>query len=145
MIWPFLSLGNLKILILQRWKSKFIIEDSKLTMYKAVSTKRLYGKQCYYCGRKADTIDHYYPKALGGTNAKSNFVPSCKKCNNLKRDLPPLIFIKNRKKLEAGEKINITAEQIRSDMENFYDSISISDEETREFAMNMPRIKDKWR
>ena len=49
---------------------------------------------CYYC--KTDTparkltMDHVVPLARGGRSIKSNLVPCCKSCNNLKKNLLPL-------------------------------------------------------
>ena len=48
---------------------------------------------CYYCksvtpARKL-TMDHVVPLARGGRSKKSNLVPCCKSCNNLKKNLLP--------------------------------------------------------
>lgn len=40
--------------------------------------------KCAYCGRKATTIDHVTPKALGGIDSYENCVAACFKCNNTK-------------------------------------------------------------
>jgi 5-methylcytosine-specific restriction protein A len=49
---------------------------------------------CYYCGRsilpKELTMDHIVPMARGGKTTKSNVVPSCKECNNQKKQLLPM-------------------------------------------------------
>lgn len=49
---------------------------------------------CHYCGRKVAykniTMDHLVPLARGGRSTKDNLVPSCKKCNNLKKSMLPL-------------------------------------------------------
>ena len=48
---------------------------------------------CYYC--KTDTparkltMDHVVPLARGGRSTKSNLVPCCKSCNNLKKKFTP--------------------------------------------------------
>lgn len=43
---------------------------------------------CHYCGtmtKRADvTLDHVYPKALGGRNEARNLVPACFSCNQRK-------------------------------------------------------------
>ena len=48
---------------------------------------------CYYCGRsilpKELTMDHIVPIARGGKTTKGNVVPSCKECNNQKKQLLP--------------------------------------------------------
>jgi 5-methylcytosine-specific restriction endonuclease McrA len=49
---------------------------------------------CHYCGRptapKALTMDHIVPIARGGRSTKGNLVPSCKDCNNAKKQLLPM-------------------------------------------------------
>ncbi len=48
---------------------------------------------CHYCGRKFPvaqlTMDHVIPLARGGRSVKDNLVPSCKDCNNRKKNLIP--------------------------------------------------------
>jgi 5-methylcytosine-specific restriction protein A len=49
---------------------------------------------CYYCERpvppKELTMDHIVPIARGGRSTKGNLVPSCKECNNNKKQLLPM-------------------------------------------------------
>ena len=49
---------------------------------------------CHYCGRpvlpKELTMDHIVPIARGGKTSRGNVVPSCKECNNQKKQLLPL-------------------------------------------------------
>jgi len=49
---------------------------------------------CHYCGGAfppADlTMDHVVPVVRGGSSARSNVVPSCKECNNKKKQLLPI-------------------------------------------------------
>jgi len=49
---------------------------------------------CHYCQKKVAykniTMDHLVPLARGGRSTKDNLVPSCKKCNNLKKSMMPL-------------------------------------------------------
>lgn len=52
----------------------------------------LYRGLCAYCGRHIGmrgTVDHYVPKALGGTNERSNLRWCCFECNRDKADMPP--------------------------------------------------------
>ena len=57
-------------------------------------TRRLAKGVCHYCGQKTPpnelTMDHIVPIARGGRSAKGNVVPSCKDCNNKKRQLLPM-------------------------------------------------------
>lgn len=39
---------------------------------------------CSYCGKKAATIDHVIPRALGGISSWANCVASCLRCNTKK-------------------------------------------------------------
>lgn len=41
---------------------------------------------CYFCGGKADTIDHLVAKSKGGTNGRDNLVSACALCNTMKSD-----------------------------------------------------------
>lgn len=41
---------------------------------------------CAYCGKRATTIDHVFPRALGGVNSYENCVAACLTCNNKKAD-----------------------------------------------------------
>lgn len=80
-----------------------------------MSTRRWYrnwktnGDFCAYCGEfiqgNTFTIDHIKPKSLGGKNIKSNYAPSCKRCNVFKGDLTAEEYIKkhttSRKYFEA--------------------------------------------
>lgn len=52
-----------------------------------------FGGRCVYCGvhvgLKRGTVDHYLPKALGGTNERSNLRWCCRGCNQLKGSMHP--------------------------------------------------------
>lgn len=41
---------------------------------------------CAYCGKRATTIDHVLPRALGGVNSYENCVAACVRCNSKKAD-----------------------------------------------------------
>ena len=53
-------------------------------------TYEIYGKKCVYCKRKLTeknkTLDHLYPRAIGGVSITNNLKPSCQKCNSAKGD-----------------------------------------------------------
>ena len=38
-------------------------------------------KQCQYCGRDADSIDHVVPRSRGGRHEWENVVAACHRCN----------------------------------------------------------------
>lgn len=63
-------------------KKKVIKEYSKLNVWKRDKSV------CQYCGKyvtiKDYTVDHVYPKKLGGTNDWTNVVTACFECNNKK-------------------------------------------------------------
>ena len=50
--------------------------------------------KCYYCQQivsfKELTMDHLVPLTRGGRSTRDNLVPSCKACNNLKKNMLPL-------------------------------------------------------
>lgn len=47
--------------------------------------------KCYYCGEKLTaknrSIDHLYPRDLGGVSITNNLVPACKMCNSKKGNM----------------------------------------------------------
>ena len=51
--------------------------------------------RCYYCGRSVEndkiklTLDHIYPRALGGPTIPQNLVPACRSCNGRKENMTP--------------------------------------------------------
>lgn len=58
---------------------------------------KINGSECFYCGKSLVvgsgrrenmvTIDHIVPRSHGGSDNVRNLVPSCKCCNEAKRDL----------------------------------------------------------
>lgn len=40
--------------------------------------------KCGYCGKSANTVDHVYPRILGGQTTWLNTISACFKCNNKK-------------------------------------------------------------
>lgn len=41
---------------------------------------------CYFCGEKAESIDHLIPRARGGKSTSDNLVSACHLCNGMKSD-----------------------------------------------------------
>lgn len=41
-------------------------------------------RECAYCGKEADTIDHIHPRSKGGKHEWSNVIAACRKCNSKK-------------------------------------------------------------
>lgn len=48
--------------------------------------KALLRNPCIYCGAKAEQIDHVIPLARGGPHSVGNLAPSCRFCNQSKKD-----------------------------------------------------------
>lgn len=54
--------------------------------------------KCYYCGKNVKddgiklTLDHIYPRALGGPTIPQNLVPACRSCNGRKENMTPEQF-----------------------------------------------------
>ena len=44
---------------------------------------------CQYCGDRADSIDHVFPRSRGGPHTWENVAAACKPCNLSKRDRTP--------------------------------------------------------
>ena len=51
------------------------------------------GGKCFHCGKairyEKTTLDHYFPRSLGGTEEFFNLVACCKLCNKLKKSTVP--------------------------------------------------------
>lgn len=49
--------------------------------------------RCFHCGKpihpNRTTLDHYFPKSLGGTEEYFNLVTCCKPCNRMKKSRIP--------------------------------------------------------
>lgn len=64
-----------------------------------------YGSACFYCGVSLTlaemTIDHYVPRARGGTDDIDNRRPACQVCNALKADDLPEVFAERARILRA--------------------------------------------
>ena len=54
------------------------------------------GRECYWCGMDASTVDHIIPVAKGGTDDPENLVAACRKCNFSKQDKMPDEFVLQR-------------------------------------------------
>lgn len=44
-----------------------------------------WGWRCFYCGHKAEEIDHVVPVTKGGSDEAHNLVAACKECNRMKK------------------------------------------------------------
>lgn len=68
-----------------REKNKKRIQDNLYTPKKRFEILERDKFTCRYCGKKAPDVvlevDHIIPVSKGGTNAKTNLITSCRKCN----------------------------------------------------------------
>jgi len=46
-------------------------------------------RNCAFCGRRGETVDHVVPRSRGGRDTWENLVACCTKCNNDKGDRTP--------------------------------------------------------
>ena len=64
--------------------------------------------RCCYCGEKLTmsnrTLDHMYPRRWGGISIPDNLLPSCKTCNQSKKDMTYRQFQEWRRKPTQKEK-----------------------------------------
>jgi len=53
---------------------------------------------CFYCfteiTEKTATIDHFVPLSLGGDDEQTNMVACCRRCNQRKGNMMPIIFMR---------------------------------------------------
>ena len=52
----------------------------------AKEVKQMMQKPCFYCGQKAEHIDHIIPISRGGRHSIGNLIQACRRCNISKRD-----------------------------------------------------------
>lgn len=43
-----------------------------------------WGHRCAYCGDPAQSLDHIWPRARGGSTVRANLAPACLPCNRRK-------------------------------------------------------------
>jgi 5-methylcytosine-specific restriction endonuclease McrA len=58
----------------------------------AMSRRAIFARddhRCQYCGDRADSIDHVFPRSRGGTHTWENVAAACRPCNLSKRDRTP--------------------------------------------------------
>lgn len=60
-----------------------------LTLEEWLRTLRFYHWRCAYCGAPYEHLEHFVPISKGGGTTAANCIPSCKRCNLLKRDALP--------------------------------------------------------
>jgi hypothetical protein len=41
---------------------------------------------CFFCGKKAESLDHFIPRSRGGRSDRGNLVSACLVCNGMKGD-----------------------------------------------------------
>lgn len=58
-----------------------------------------FNHQCVYCGKAANTIDHFTPVKMGGNSTPDNLLPCCINCNARKKALHPLQWEKSHSPL----------------------------------------------
>lgn len=58
----------------------------------AMSRRAIFARddqRCQYCGDRADSIDHVFPRSRGGQHTWENVAAACRPCNLTKRDRTP--------------------------------------------------------
>lgn len=73
------------------------LRGSRLRRFKRQKIAKRHGWKCHYCGKalthSTATLDHIVPVAMGGTLADHNLCLACRRCNSLKGDKPPHVFM----------------------------------------------------
>lgn len=81
-----------------------------------------FGKECFYCGEFADTIDHMIPRSYGGLSSFSNCVPACSKCNSAKDNLTLDEFLFYFDPISAVPNLSLE-DYVRSDLIKLVDKL----------------------
>lgn len=62
--------------------------------------------RCEYCKQtmafEDSTLDHWVPKAMGGTNQRNNLILACEGCNNKKASMTPWEWMTRDKQPTEG-------------------------------------------
>ena len=78
-------------------------EKARVLRQSAWWKNKLHNAVCYYCEKnlKASevTMDHVVPLSQGGKSVKSNLVVACKDCNNKKKNMTTIEWLKEQGKL----------------------------------------------
>jgi hypothetical protein len=48
---------------------------------------------CVYCGKPAEVLDHIWPRSRGGGDGWENRAPTCKGCDEVKRNASVVVFM----------------------------------------------------
>lgn len=90
--------------------------------------------KCHYCGRPISrcqsTLDHLYPKSLGGPTIPDNLAICCPECNLYKSNMTEEQFIHYCSIIDTKKK------------KEFYEEVSLSNDIFRRF--NGPMIPKSW-
>ena len=118
-----------------------------------------WGRKCAYCGKvnRRLEIDHIKPKSRGGSNAVSNLLISCRKCNEKKGNLSIKEFLKKKPKiifkilkqknasLKDAAAVNVTRFAIGVALKKFEKPISFwSGGRTKYNRISQGYPKDHW-
>ena len=60
------------------------MNDNGIYEVTAKDLSRLMAQPCFYCGNKAEHVDHVVPIARGGCHSIGNLLPACRQCNQSK-------------------------------------------------------------
>lgn len=66
--------------------AKWMYNRTNQTYFSKTGVLRRDNYHCAYCSRKATTVDHVLPRALGGKSTWDNCVAACWDCNQKKAD-----------------------------------------------------------
>jgi hypothetical protein len=92
--------------------SKWCRPEKRLAIYSRDAFR------CVYCARTADedgvvlSLDHVLPRELGGSNASSNLVTACVRCNSRRQDTPLKAWILTL--VDAGRDVESVTREVRS-------------------------------
>ena len=78
---------------LRQWRNRCVSDGYEpgstfklITLASALDSGRVTLNDTFYCGGKADTVDHVVPRSRGGEHTWENCVAACSACNHRKAD-----------------------------------------------------------
>jgi len=91
---------------------------------------------CWYCGGEYHCMDHVVPQKRGGDNSPFNLVPSCGRCNLIKRDYCSAC---------AREKLTLPlAHRVGKEQREFFRSIGVDLSKYDELIQSVTFYGEVW-
>lgn len=130
-------------------RNRFFFKPSVQQLTYSIKGRR----KCFYCGLDFPisqmTLDHVYPKIIGGPYIPNNLVPCCQMCNGMKADMTAGQYFqfkrisKTENKVNFVKDLNHTREKLRKDGKSELPKNWIEQIPTKEIRFHTIKIKER--